>query len=115
MPKFAAIAAEAAPGMFSMTPLIRSCRPRCATGRAVSQSGARKLPLRSGNLKNAFDLDRRIRREGSDADGCAGVTALVAEGKHHQVGRAVQHLRPFEKVGRGIDEAAEPDHPNHLV
>jgi len=30
-----------APGMFSMMPRARSCRPRWATGRAVSQSGAR--------------------------------------------------------------------------
>src|SRR5450631_2387738 len=106
MLKLPAIAACAAPGIFSMMPRARSCRPRWATGRAVSQSGARTLPLRSGNLENAFDLDRRVRRKRGDADGSAGVAALIAEGQHHQVGSAVQHFRPVEKIRRGIDEAA---------
>src|ERR1700737_4207993 len=43
------------------------------------------------------------------------MAALVAERRDHQVGSAVQHLRPLEKVRRRIDEAAEPDHANHLV
>src|ERR1035437_5142898 len=43
------------------------------------------------------------------------MAALVAECGDHQVGRAVEHLRAVEKVRRGMDEAAEPDHANHLV
>src|SRR5664279_4547318 len=96
--------------MFSMMPRLASCRPRWATGRAVSQSGTRtsRFPLR--DLEHALDLDRGIGGKGSDADGGAGMAALVAEGGNHQVGSAVQHLRPIEKVRRGIDETAEPDH-----
>ncbi len=43
------------------------------------------------------------------------MTALVAESRDHQVGRAVQHLRPVEEIRRRIDEAAEPDHADDLV
>src|SRR5690349_98737 len=111
MAKLPAIAAFAAPGMFSTIPCEISCRPRCATGRAVSQFGVRK----SGHLEQAFDLDRGIRRQRGDADGGAGVAALVAENLHHQIGGAVQYLRPVDEVGCRIDEAAEPHHAHHLV
>src|SRR6202795_4030299 len=106
MPKFPDNAACAAPGMFSMMPRAASCRPRLATGRAGSQTGAR-MRDRSGDLEHAFDLDGSIRRQRSDADGGAGVAALVAEGCDHQVGSAVEHLGSIEEIGRGIDEAAE--------
>jgi hypothetical protein len=43
------------------------------------------------------------------------VAALVAERRDHQIGRAIQHFRPVEKVRSGIDEAAEPHHAHHLV
>src|SRR5712664_865909 len=43
------------------------------------------------------------------------MAALVAERRDHQVGSAIQYLRPVEEVGRGIDEPAEPHHPYHLV
>ena len=43
------------------------------------------------------------------------MAALVAEGCDHQVGSAVQHFRPVQKVRSGIDEAAEPDHAHDLV
>src|SRR5712692_8272846 len=101
--------------MFSMMPRAASCSPRWATGRAVSQPGARtpRLPLR--NLEYPLDLDRGICGQRGDADRSAGVAALVAESQHHQVGGAVQHLWPVEEIRRGIDEAAEPDHPDHLV
>ena len=62
-----------------------------------------------------LDFDGGIARQGGDADGGAGVAALVAEGRDHQVGRAVEHLRSVEEVGRRIDEAAEPHHAHHLV
>src|SRR5471030_3052704 len=115
MPKLAATAASAAAGMFSMTPRALSCRPRWATGRAVSQSGARigSIPLR--DLEDALDLDRRIRGQRGDADGGAGMAALVAERQHHQVGSAVEHLRPVEEIRRRIDETSEANHADHLV
>src|SRR5258707_11963655 len=101
--------------MFSMMPRAASCSPRWATGRAVSQSGARILRLPLGDLEYALDLDRRIGWQRGDADGGTGMAALVAEGGDHQIGGAVQHLRSVQKVGSRIDEAAEPDHAHHLV
>src|SRR5215813_10399814 len=112
MAKLPAIAACTAPGMFSTMPREMSCRPRWATGRAVSQAGAR---MGSGDLEHGLDLDRRIRRQRGHADGGAGVAALVAEGRDHQVGSAVQDLRPVEEIGCGVDETAEPDHAGDLV
>src|SRR6478736_2162747 len=97
MEKLPAIAAWTAPGMFSTMPREMSCRPRWATGRAVSQSGARTM-LASGDLEH----HRRIRRQRGDADGGAGVAALVTEGGDHQVGGAVEHLRPVEEVRRRV-------------
>src|SRR4051812_32616154 len=115
MLKFPSIAACTAPGMFSTMPRERSCSPRWATGRAVSQSGARTSRLRLRNLEYSLDLDRGVRRQRGDADGGAGMAALVAKSQNHQVGGAIQHLRPVEEVRRRIDETAEPDHPDHLV
>src|SRR4051812_29535731 len=109
MAKFAAIAAAAAPGIFSMMPRARSCRPRWATGRAVSQSGARIRSPRSGNLEDAFALDCGIGGQRRDADGGAGMAALVAEGCAHQVGGAVQPLGSVKEIGRRIHKTAEPD------
>src|SRR5580704_11644871 len=100
MAKLPAIAAFAAPGMFSMMPRAASWRPRCATGRAVNQSSG----ANSGHLEQAFDFDRGIRRQRCDADGGAGMPALVAEHLHHQVGSAVHHLRPVDEIRRRIDE-----------
>src|SRR5437667_8636760 len=110
--KLPAIAACTAPGMFSTIPREMSCRPRWATGRAVSQAGARIL---SGNLKHAVDLDRRVRGQRGDADGGAGMAALVAESRAHQVGGAIEHFWPIEEIGRGIDETAEPHHAHDLI
>src|SRR5262245_30275109 len=112
MAKLPAIAACIAPGMFSTIPREMSCRPRWATGRAVSQAGAR---MRSGDFEDGLDLDRSIRRQRGDADGGAGMAALVAEDCDHQVGGAVQHFRSVEEIGCGIDKAAEPDHACDLV
>src|SRR5947209_14547428 len=92
--KFPDIAARAAAGMFSMMPRSRSCRPRWAIGRAVSQSGAR---IGLGNLENPLDLDRGIGGERGDPDRGPGMPALVAEGRNHQVRGAVQHFRPVEE------------------
>src|ERR1700712_4271788 len=89
MAKFPATAAAAAAGIFSMMPRPRSCRPRWATGRAVSQSGARIRLARSRDLENTLDLDRGIGGKRGDADGGPRMAALVAEGCDHQVGGAV--------------------------
>src|SRR3954467_7417849 len=113
--KFPASAAEAAAGMFSIMPRARSCRPRWATGRAVSQSGARIRSTRSGDLEDAFDLDRCVGGQGRDADRGPRMAALVAEGCDHQVGRAVQHFWAVEEIRRRIDKTTKPDHANHLV
>src|SRR5438552_18532943 len=112
MAKLPAIAACTAPGMFSTIPREMSCRPRWATGRAVSQAGAR---MRSRNLEHAVDLDRRVRGQRGDADGGAGMAALVAECCDHQVGGAVQYLWPIEEIRCGIDKTAEPHHAHDLV
>src|SRR3979490_1953520 len=97
MAKFPSTAACAAAGMFSMMPRAASCRPRWATGRAVSQLGARTSELRLRNLEYSLDLHGGIGGKRSDAHRSAGMAALVAEGGDHQIGRAVQHLRPVEK------------------
>src|SRR5207253_628820 len=105
MAKFLATAAAAAAGMFSMTPRPRSCRPRWATGRAVSQFGAR-IGCSLSDLENPLDLDRGIGRQRGDTDRGPGMPSLVAEGCDHQVGGAVQHFRPVKKIRRRIDETA---------
>src|SRR5262245_29363602 len=116
MAKLPAIAACTAPGMFSTIPREMSCRPRCATGRAGSQSRPRKsLAPGSGDLEHAFGLDRRVRRQRGDADGGAGVAALVTEGRDHQVGGTVQYLRSVDEIRRRVDETAEPHHAHDLV
>src|SRR5271156_4731653 len=105
MPILPSIAAWAAPGMFSMMPRARSCRPRWATGRAVSQSGARiSEGPRLRDLEHTFDLDRGVGRQRRDADGGAGMAALVAKDGDHEIGSAVEHFRPIQEIGRGIDK-----------
>src|SRR5216684_7508501 len=115
MLKFPSIAACTAPGIFSTMPRERSCSPRWATGRAVSQSGACTSRLRLRDLEYSLDFHCRVRWKRGDADGGAGMAALVAEGQDHQVGSAVEHLGSVEEVRRGIDEAAKPHHADHLV
>src|SRR5437763_5615957 len=113
--KFPDIAARAAPGLFSMMPRARSCRPRWATGRAVSQSGVRKPLVPSGDFENALDFHGSVRGEDGNADRGAGMAALVAERRDHQVGGAVEHFRTVEEIRCGIHETAKPDHAHHLV
>src|SRR5262245_16381581 len=112
-----AIAALNADGVFSMMPFWASCRPRCATGRAISQSSSAMHDHlnASGDLEGALDLDRRIGGQHGDADGGARMPALVAEHRDHKIGGAIHNLRAIEKRGVRIDEAAEPDHPRDLV
>src|ERR1700743_2303887 len=90
--KLPAIAAVPAPGMFPTRPREMSCRPRWATGRAVNQSGARNFRSPSGHPEHALDLHRGIGGQRGDSHGGAGMAALVAESRDHQVGSAVQYL-----------------------
>jgi hypothetical protein len=43
----------------------------------------------------ASNLDSDTEREGRDADGRAGMAALVAEGEHHEVRAAVDDLANY--------------------
>src|ERR1700720_798183 len=116
MPNPAAIAARTAAAVFSIRPLVGSCSPRCAIGRAVSQSsGGVTNTARSGDLERAFYLDCGIGRQRRHADRRARVLALVAEHRDHQIGGAVHHLWPVAEARRRIDKAAEPYHANDLV
>src|ERR1700756_1134917 len=119
--KFPSTAATAAPGIFSIMPRARSCRPRWATGRAVNQWGAGTQiswltkSLRLRDFEDSFSLDCRVGWKHGDADSGAGMAPLVAEGRYHQVGGAVQHFRSIQKIRGRIDETTEPDHADHLV
>src|SRR6476619_2911303 len=106
------MAARNADAVFSMTPEGASWRPRCAIGRAVNQS---RIGALSGHFERGLDLDRGIEWQGCDADGGAGVTALIAESCDHQVGGAVHHLGAVGEADSRIDEAAEPHHAGDLV
>jgi hypothetical protein len=110
--EIAAIAACAAPGMFSMMPRAASCRPRWATGRAVSQSGATHASQETSNTPRPRPPHPRAARRRRRWCGHGGP---CRRRRDHQVGGAVQHFRPVEEIRRGIDEAAEPDHADHLV
>src|SRR6266566_5897187 len=115
----AATAASMADCVFSMIPAAASCNPRCAMGRAISQSRP-AMPENAGtkrsiDFERAFYLDGRIQRQRRYAHRGAGMPAPVAEDRNHQVGCAVHHLGSVGKAGSRIDEAAEPDHPDDLV
>src|SRR5512144_1221608 len=104
------MAAANAEAVFSTMPLFASCRPRCATGRAISQSRLDISYTRvSGDFEYSFHLHGRVVRQYGDADGGPRVPALVTEHRHHHVGCAVKHLRSFQEGGDGVDEPAEPD------
>src|SRR4051812_13000333 len=113
MAKFAAIAAATEDGVFSIMPRAASCSPRCATGRAVSQSGLCIGPY-SADFEHAFDFDSGIHRQGSDADGCARVPALFTERRDHEIGGAVHDFRAVDEIWLAVDEAAEADHACHF-
>src|SRR3954465_8161347 len=115
MAKLPSMAAWAAAGMFSTMPRAMSCRPRCAPGRAVSQSGARIGTFRSGHFEDGVDFHGGVRGKRRDADGGAGRPAFVAEGGDHQAGGAIEPLGSVKEIWRGIDEAAEPDDADNLV
>src|SRR5437588_11181005 len=92
----------------------RSCSPRCASGRAISQS--RRPDISGlGDLKYAVDLDCSVPRQDGDADSGPRMAPFVSEYRHHHVGGAVHDLRTLEKPGIGIDEAAKADHARDPV
>src|SRR3982751_5923760 len=98
------MAALAALALFSMMPAAASCKPRCAIGRAVSQSQRDISPTRSGDLEHALDFDRGVERQPRDAHCGAGVAALVAKHVDDQVGGTIHDFRPVEKTGNRADE-----------
>src|ERR1700730_8422532 len=115
MAELAAAAAAKAEGVFSITPAPASCRPRCATGRAISQSRPDTERCRSGHFEQAFDLDRRIEGQGGYSHGAAGMPALVAEHLDHQVGSPFHPLGAVHNGWIRIVKTAEPHLAPHLV
>src|SRR5262245_66261665 len=91
-----------------------SLSPRCATGRAISQSRS-AMDGASADLENAFDLDRGVSRQHGDADRRSRVPALVAERRDHEVGGAVHLIGTVEKGGIGIDDAAQANYRHDCV
>ena len=85
-------------------PRDQPVEPACASARR-----------NQAHLEHALDLDRRVDRQRGDADRGARMPALVAEHRDHEVGGAVHHLGAVEEGRRGIDEAAEANHPLDLV
>src|SRR6266849_6747234 len=93
--------------------VLPSCSPRCATGRATSQS-IRDDAL-SYDFENPIDFHRGIARQHGDADRRARMTPPVLEYCNHEVGRAIHDFGTFEKTRIGIDEPAETNDTRHLV
>ena len=71
------------------------------------------LPGSDLELRYTYDFaDRRIRRS-IDADGRAGVAALLAKHGDKQIGTSIDDLRMPGKVGHGIDHAQQFHDPPH--
>src|SRR5260370_246813 len=70
---------------------------------------------RSRDFERSLDLDRGIGWERRNTHGGTGMPTSFAEHCHHEVRRAVQHLRAVKEIRRRINEAAEPHHADHLV
>src|SRR3954451_20550320 len=109
----AAMAASAADKVFSTMPAARSCRPRCAIGRATSQ-GSAFMDARSSHLEHGLDLDGRVERQFGDPYGRAGVLAPLAEHGDNEIGGSVHHRRQRREGRDGVDEAPET-HAAHDV
>src|SRR5262245_16464800 len=105
------MAARNAEGVFSMT-AFAACSPRCAIGRAISQSSCR---TESSGLNDCVDFHGGIAGQHSDADGCARMAAFFSEYLNHEIGRAVHHFWALEKAWIGIDKAAKPYHTCHPI
>src|SRR5215204_4324888 len=71
--------------------------------------------LPSCHFERALNLDSGIEREHGDADRGTGVASLVGKGGDHEVGGSVHDFGSVKEIGRGIDEAAEPDHAHQFV
>jgi len=78
--------------------------------------GRAHLTVRLRDLEDSLDLDRGIGWKRGDADGGAGMAALVAEGPRPsgRKRRSALSVRP-ENSGGGIDEAAQAGHADHLI
>src|SRR5690606_30234563 len=86
-------------------PLIRAAPPP-----TFSPKGRRERCCpRSLHLDDRVHLDGEAEGEAVDADGGAGVAALVAEHLDHQVRAAVDDGGDGLEVAGGLDEAAQLD------
>ncbi len=94
-------------GGIPIRPAAASWRPRCAIGRAVSQSGPAKTSLRYAISNMPSTSTRGVERQNSDADGGAGMPSLVAKDFNDQIRSAVHHLWPVEKIRRRRDKPAK--------
>src|SRR4051812_13746618 len=65
----------------------------------------------SGEGRDELDLDRRVQRQGGDADGATRVPAGVPEDPAQQLARAVDHLRLTGEARGAGDEADDLDDP----
>src|SRR5260370_25036580 len=64
--------------------------------------------LDSAELEGCFDFDRHAAGEGAGPDRGPGMAAGIAKHLDHQIGGAVDDLRPVGEIGRAIDEPAQP-------
>src|ERR1700730_12198334 len=112
IPERPAIAAVKAEAVFSMM-LLPSCRPRCATGRAVSHSIPG--PASSCDLENPINFDGCVAGQHGDAHGRARVASFISEHSDHEIGCPIHDLRPLQKGGVRIDEAAQTNNARHPV
>jgi hypothetical protein len=71
--------------------------------------GRTPRPTPSDEFDLDFDLDRGVEREDGDADGAAGVDALVAQDLAEEFARAVDDGGLAGEVGGGGDEADHLD------
>src|SRR5690606_6950428 len=78
---------------------------------ASRQGGVESSP----HLDDGVDLDGEAEGEAVDADGGAGVAALVAEDLDHQVRAAVDDGGDGLEVAGGLDEAAQLDHADDAL
>ena len=96
-----------------MMPAAASCRPRCATGRAVSQSRA--------DIRRHETSNKPSTSTAASAGSAATPTVVRAwrplspKTSTIEIGGAVHHLGAVKEGRRGIDEAAEPHDAHDLV
>src|SRR5690606_40535633 len=96
------IAAEKAASVFSQRARLRSCRPRWAIGRAVSQarSGIKVLL----GFYDGFDFHRRVHGQDRNPDRRPGMFTTLAQGGNQEIGSAIGHEMLFYIIGSRSDE-----------